>query len=120
MGDWTAQCKTVGSRVTECGLYFCASKLVHWPALEIFNLSADVNACEFMWGWGVGDRGGVEGRECCMNTVRESALKVDGEKTLLLHQGRIEPVSTVCWARCLTSCATALLRLSFCYVCACC
>lgn len=31
--------------------------------------------------------GGVEGRECCTTTIRESALKVDGEKTRLSHQG---------------------------------
>ena len=39
--------------------------------------------------------GGVEGRECCTNTVRESALKVDGEKTRSSHQG-IERASAVC------------------------
>ena len=48
---------------------------------RIFNVRTDVNACDCT--------------QRRMDTVKESALKVDSEKNPLLHQG-IEPVSAVC------------------------
>ena len=45
-----------------CNVFLCILTVVHWPVFKVFNLSADVNACEFMWGVGVGWKGGSVAR----------------------------------------------------------
>ena len=54
----------------------------------VFNMRIDVNTCNCTWG--------------CMDTVRETALKVDWEKNPILHRG-IKLVSAACCCNTLPS-----------------
>ena len=50
---------------------------------RIFNMWSDVNVCNYTQG--------------CLDTIRETAAKVDWQKNPVLHQG-IKPASAVCWS----------------------